>query len=181
MIEELEIQTKRGKIKIINDSTFGIASVDNLYSYNRIIDVNHDIASTKFGIFSSSYSTLLANSGISGLHEKCYLVKNDLLYLCLGDSVFSLTIPNLELQWRSQVDGASCFGIYEISDGFIVHGELEITRIDITGKIIWQHSGSDIFTTCDGTDVFKIEDNIIYAKCWDDRLYRFSLDGEILF
>ncbi|WP_010516057.1 hypothetical protein [Leptospira licerasiae] len=181
MIEELELQTKQGKIKIISDSTFGIGSVDNLHSYDRIIDVNHDIASTKFGIFTTNCSVLLANSGVSGLHENCYLVKNDFLYLCLGDSVFSLAIPSLELQWRSQVDGISCFGIYEISDGFIIHGELEITRINIAGNIIWQHSGSDIFTTSDGIDVFKIENNIIYAKSWDDRLYRFTLDGEILF
>ncbi|TGJ98687.1 hypothetical protein EHQ53_12255 [Leptospira langatensis] len=180
MIEKLELHTKHGALKIINDPNFQISSVDNLYSYDRIYGMTNNV-STQFGIFTSNDSILLSNSGgISGLHDNCYLLEDDFLFLCVGNSIFSLAIPNLELRWQSQVDTFSCFGIYKIADGFIVHGELEITRINTTGKIIWQHSGSDIFTTSDGIDTFKIENNIIYAKSWDNRLYQFTLSGEIL-
>ncbi len=123
---------------------------------------------------------VLNNGGASGLHEHCYVIDDITLLLCVGDPIFCLGIPSLELLWISQVDSACCFGIYKISDGFIIHGELEITRINTSGNIVWQHSGSDIFTTAKGGDTFKIENDIIYAKSWDHRRYKFSLSGEVL-
>ncbi|WP_017850334.1 hypothetical protein ACO1KB_14710 [Leptospira interrogans serovar Szwajizak] len=183
MIEILELQTKHGKIKIIDDRNFQAGSKDNLHLYDYIYKANNEnyYASTQFGIFTSeARAILLNNGGASGLHEHCYVIDDITLLLCVGDSIFCLGIPSLELLWISQVDSACCFGIYKISDGFIIHGELEITRINTSGNIVWQHSGSDIFTTAKGGDTFKIENDIIYAKSWDHRRYKFSLSGEVL-
>ncbi|TGM03789.1 hypothetical protein EHQ76_09090 [Leptospira barantonii] len=183
MIEILELQTKHGKIKIKNDRSFQVDSADNLHVYDFIYNANNEnyYASTQFGIFTTiAKAILLNNGGVSGLHEHCYVINDSKLLLCVGDAIFCLEIPSLKLLWISQVDTASCFGIYKISDGFIIHGECEITRINGNGNIIWQHSGSDIFTTAEGTDTFKIENDIIHAKSWDDRRYKFSLSGAIL-
>jgi len=60
---------------------------------------------------------------------------------------------------------------------FIIHGELEITRINKNGNIIWQNSGSDIFVTLDGDNDLKIIENNIYVESWDGRKYKFDYNG----
>lgn len=80
--------------------------------------------------------------------------------------------------WKIQGDSATCIGIYKVSDGYIVHGELEISKIDSRGNIIWKRSGRDIFTTLEGIDNFRIENNAIYVTDWQNNTYCFDvLDG----
>jgi hypothetical protein len=78
------------------------------------------------------------------------------------------------------VDEATAFGVHPLREDVIVHGELSISRVGLDGRIVWQHSGSDIFTTAEGENTFRIENEIIYAKSWDYREYRFSYDGRVL-
>ena len=47
----------------------------------------------------------------------------------------------------------TCFGIHFLDEDYVIHGELEITRLDKDGKIVWQYIGRDIWTTPEGTDL----------------------------
>ena len=51
----------------------------------------------------------------------------------------------------------TAFEIFKIENGFIIHGELEITRIDNDGKVIWQNGGADIFVSQNGNDDFEVK------------------------
>ncbi|MBK6834669.1 MAG: hypothetical protein IPG89_10490 [Bacteroidetes bacterium] len=84
---------------------------------------------------------------------------------------------HLRLQWQTKADTATCFGIFKLQDSYIVHGELEITRLDKHGKIVWQNSGADIFTTLDSENTFQITDKYILATDWENRKYKFDFDG----
>ncbi|ASV05334.1 hypothetical protein BEN42_14490 [Leptospira interrogans serovar Canicola] len=61
MIEILELQTKHGKIKIIDDRSFQVGSEDNLHLYDYIYKANDEnyYASTQFGIFTSDAQAIL--------------------------------------------------------------------------------------------------------------------------
>ncbi|AXG75290.1 hypothetical protein DVK85_10760 [Flavobacterium arcticum] len=59
----------------------------------------------------------------------------------------------------------------------IIHGELEISCIDIKGEIKWQKSGTDIFVTNNGNTALYIEDNYIFAEDWSEKKYKFDLKG----
>lgn len=39
------------------------------------------------------------------------------------------------------LDPATCLAIHRFADDFIIHGKLEITKIDLTGTIEWNFSG----------------------------------------
>jgi hypothetical protein len=62
--------------------------------------------------------------------------------------VVSLTLPNLEVLWSTEVDPATCFGIHPTVDGLalISHGELEIARVALSGEVLWSAGGADIFS-----------------------------------
>jgi hypothetical protein len=88
-----------------------------------------------------------------------------------------LSIPELDLLWQTQADQITCFGLYAYNDTYIVHGELGISRLDKDGKILWQKTGADIFTTLEGENIFEIADSYILVKDWEHRLYKFDFDG----
>jgi hypothetical protein len=58
------------------------------------------------------------------------IIEDKRLLICCSDSIFCLSIPDLTLLWRTRADEATCFEILKYQDSYIVHGELEILRLD---------------------------------------------------
>ncbi len=115
--------------------------------------------------------------GGTGIHKNSAVISNDVLLICCGNSIFCLTLPSLKLLWFTIVDSASCFGIYQYQQDFIVHGECEISKINSEGKFLWQLSGPDIFTTPSGKEEgFTINNDIVFVKCWDGS--KFEIDAK---
>ncbi len=99
----------------------------------------------------------------------------------LGDWIFSIAIPDLQLNWYIRCGNCvSCFEVYLVNGFYLVHGECSILRINRYGKIEWEFTGRDIFTTADGRDVFDIVDDRIIAKDWLDYTYILSFDGKLI-
>lgn len=80
----------------------------------------------------------------------------------------SVAIPTLELDWATQTDDATCFGVYhsEKNKCLFSHGELLIARVTYDSKIVWQAGGVDIFT-----NGFTLHDDFIHALDFYDREY----------
>ena len=105
------------------------------------------------------------------------IIEDDRFLICCSDSVFCLSIPDLALLWRRQADEATCFEIFKYQDSYIVHCELNISRLNKNGEVLWQQSGADIFTTLDGKNDFIITENYILATDWENRQYKFDFNG----
>ncbi|MBO4641064.1 MAG: hypothetical protein J5710_15055 [Treponema sp.] len=160
------------------------------YSTNTVENQKKNISnnSTCYGIIIRDYQKEILDScllvcstgGPSSINKKAYLVENDDIYICISNTVFSLAINGLKLNWYKEVDFATAFEIYKMHDDFIIHGELYITRINKDGRIIWQQSGSDIFVLADRSDCFFIENNIINVQSWDKIKYCITYDGKII-
>ncbi len=117
-------------------------------------------------------------SGATGIHGNSQIIQKDKLTICCSNTVFCLSLPNLNLIWKTQADQATCFGIFKLQDSFIVHGELEISKLDLNGNILWQNCGADIFTSLNGLDTFEIRDSFIQVRDWENRIYKFDFDGK---
>jgi hypothetical protein len=175
------------QIDIFHDTTFIKGSVDNVNIYDiEHFDGSKYICPTMFGIRIYENEKLLKSAIIGSVgggttnHEKAIIYEDDRFLICCSDTIFCLEVPNLTKCWQTQADQATCFGIYKFKDFYIVHGELEISRLDKNGKIVWQKSGADIFTTIDGIDDFQLMDNFIIVKDFENRTYKFDYDGNDL-
>ena len=80
-------------------------------------------------------------------HKDAIIFEDTRFLICCSDTVLCLSIPDLTLPWRTQADQATCLEIFKYQDSYRVHGELEISRLDKDGKILWHHGGGDIFIT----------------------------------
>ena len=176
---QLSISQDEFALTLVNEENYSQSFADSHFSYDHeYISQSKERITTKIGVRSSGKSVLLmASGGVSGIHERCYLIKDKVIYILVSHTAFCLTLPDLELEWLTKVDEVSCFEIFDIGEGLVIHGELEITRLSYSGKIKWQRSGSDIFTSIDGSDGFKIEDGLIHAGSWDGRKYLFDFNG----
>jgi len=180
----MKFEIGKYQVKIINESDYNPDSKDNKYEYEKKYLTASDYElPTKFGIKILEnrielFSALIgAEGGASGLHKTSQIIEHDRLIICCSDSVFCLHLPSLNLIWKTKVDEATAFEIFKIADGFIIHGELEITRIDNNGYVIWKNGGADIFVTQNGKDNFEIKDGLIKAIDWENRIYIWDLNG----
>lgn len=131
-------------------------------------------------------NTLIKNAIIGSVgggvavNDTSIIMENDKIILCCSNTVFCLSIPELYLFWKTKADQATCFEIYKYQDSYIIHGELEISRLDKNGKILWQQSGTDIFTTLNGQDNLVITEDYIVATDWENRKYKFDFNGQLI-
>jgi len=151
----------------IDDTEYHPASVVGI----RIYEDEEQFKQVAFG----------TSGGATGVFKSSVIVTDNHIVCCCSDSVFCLSVPELELLWKTKVDTATAFQIFPLGKDYIIHGELEISRLSGLGEIIWQQSGADIFTTPDGTDNdFIITDEYILTTDWDGRKYKFNFDGNII-
>ena len=180
---------KSGKhtIELIRVENYSENSTDNLTSYEIIHFMESDyVFPTKIGLKTYENEKVISSAiigsigGGTGIHKNSQIIEKDRILVCCSDSVFCLSIPNLDLIWKTQADQASCFEIFKFNESYIIHGEMEISRLDLNGKIMWQKSGADIFTTEKGTDDFEITESFIRATDWENRTYKFNFNGILI-
>ncbi|MDD9940764.1 MAG: hypothetical protein OXU20_06860 [Myxococcales bacterium] len=80
--------------------------------------------------------------------------------------------PTMELVWKAMADSATVFGVHvpPASDGILVHGGLDITRLTLRGDTVWSVSGADIFT-----GEFSVTGQWVRAHDFEDREYLFDV------
>ncbi|MFC4267305.1 hypothetical protein [Polaribacter marinivivus] len=179
----LENQT----IKLYDEIDFGFESVDNLKKYNQtFINGDKSALTSKIGIEIYENEKLLSSCLIAsegsgtGVFENSTLISYGGLIVCCANTVFKLTLPDLQLEWKTKADSSTCFEVHYLDTDYVIHGELEITRLDKNGKIIWQKGGRDIWTTPEGIDDFVVYKDYILATDWEYNRYKFGFNGNLL-
>jgi hypothetical protein len=175
-------------IVVLDETTYKVGSADNNFNYSK----------SYFGNFAEEYPTskhgvklfqddvqinnciLIASGGANDIHQNSSLVDNDHLLICCCDSIFCLTLPGLKLKWTTQCDPATCFQIFKQQDDYIIHGELQITKLNKDGQIKWEFGGADIFVSIDNEEEFKIEDDGILLTDFAKVKYKIDFNGKLI-
>ena len=172
------------QIDITLDKTFTPGSIDNSRQYdfqyfNESEYVFPTILAVKVykdeQLFKSAI--IASHGGGTSPHKNAIVYEQDRLAICCSDTIFCLAIPTLTLLWQTKADQATCFEIFKYNDSYIVHGELEISRLDKDGNILWQQGGADIFTTINGGQGFQLTEHQIIATDFENRVYTFDYNG----
>jgi hypothetical protein len=174
-------------LDIYIDHTFIANSNESKNQYDFVYFKNSEyLLSTVLGLKVFRDDSLIktiaigSTGGKTNIHENSIIAEKDRLVVCCSDTIFCISIPDLTLLWQTQADKVTCFAIYKYHNSYIVHGELEISRLDVDGKILWRQSGADIFTTLDGKNSFVITDSYISVTDWNNRKYKFDFNGTII-
>lgn len=176
------------KVNVFDDSAFEPNSLDNSDDYSaRYFGNDGELQpNSRHGIRVYSGEevvgscVLLASGGATTVHSHSSLLSNNRLLVCCGDTIFCLRIPDLRLDWQVKIDTAACFQVYSLDEDYLIHGEVDISRVDKDGNIKWSFSGSDIFVSPGGTNEFRLLDNVILLNDFSGNSYRLDLNGKVL-
>lgn len=177
----MEMNTRYGRVKIVNEAAYSFGSADNTRRYAQEIRLAYGSISSVHGVHLDGDRVIVigAGGGCSTVHKHSALMIGDKLYLAVGDTVVCLSLEStFKLLWSVKTDMATCFGVYwsQRQRAFISHGESEITRLATDGVIVWQTSGADIFT-----EGFRLLPDYIEAVDFNKSVYWLDYaTGEVL-
>ncbi len=188
MKEPIEVLVlEKQVIKFFDESDYRFDSMDNIKTYDKtFVSGDKRALTSQIGIevFEDddlkSSCLIGSEGGGTGITGNTTLTSYGGLVVCCSNTVFKLTLPNLDIEWKTISDSATCFGIHYLDKDYVVHGELEITRLDKDGNIVWKKGGRDIWTTAEAYDDFEVYDDYILATDWEYNRYKFDFDGRLL-
>jgi len=180
----MRFEYKNWTIEIIDDNDYTIDSTDNITVYKQVFFDKELIPTSRHGIRviaaedkEISSAIICEGGGGTTIHDRSFVIDDSKIFLCCGDHVYCLELPSLTVDWKSKLDPATCFGIYKFKNEFLIHGELEISRIDKHGNKKWHFSARDIFVTQGGKEAIEIETDRIKLRDWEGHEYVIDENG----
>lgn len=181
-------QYKGLTIEVLDEPTYKFGSADNNFTYSKHYfgDGATKYPTSKHGIKIYQEDQIIdsciviGSGGATGIHQNSSILDNEKLLISCCDTIFCLTLPSLELKWKTQADQATCFQIFKQQDDYIVHGELQVAKLDKDGKIKWEFGGTNIFVSIDNEEEFKIENDGILLTDFGKTKYKIDFDGNLI-
>ena len=189
MTDEMNIyQYKNLIIEVLDEPNYQFNSTDNKFKYSKHLfgEGGQEYPTSKHGIRIYQNEQIIdnciviASGGATGIHQNSSLINNNRLLICCCDTIFCLTLPDLDLEWRTQADPATCFQVFRQQEYYIIHGELQIAKLDKHGNKKWTFGGADIFVSVNGEDEFRIENDGILLTDFAKTRYKIDFDGKLI-
>jgi hypothetical protein len=180
------LNTGQYELELRNEEAYTLRSSDNARVYDHeYVLCRGEQPSSRHGLACRAAGTertlgsaiMLAGRGASGVHARSLVVHESIVYVAVGDHIVALHLPALTLAWKAEADPATVFGVYlsPAKDALLVHGELEVSRMTLSGDRVWASSGADIFT-----GEFSVLDTSVRISDFDGRWYTFDVEtGEL--
>lgn len=159
---------------------------DQCYDEVYNVDSLHDIDLTKtlcVYISCASYSKKIAFiSSCYSSDENCAVLDDNILTILQDDIVIQMDMASCCVIKYKKIDTFSnLWHIYQFNDAFIVHGEIEIIRLNKYLEVVWSFSGSDIFVTIDiPHEAFQMCDDRIKLYDFNGNYYEINYEGELV-
>ncbi|WP_378172598.1 hypothetical protein [Aquimarina sp. SS2-1] len=187
----MKVEYKEYEIEFLNEENYSTKSVDNIRKYKfeysegkDIKDRNHHMSKHGIRVRKNLTDELISSAiiceygGSTTIHQKSFFIDDQKIWICVCDKIYSLKLPNLEIEWFGTFDYATNLSINQFQDDFIIHGELEILRINRKGQIKWRFGARDIFITETGENNFQINNGIIEVQDWEGYKYIIDQNGK---
>jgi len=183
------IKHKEFVIQIFDDPTFTIESADNRVEYDHVYHDKDSLnySSSKHGLMLYKNNELIrsaivcASAGATRVHENSVATMEDNLLICCAHKLYCLKVDDLKLKWVRQVDTATCFAVHQADNGIFTHGELQITRLDRKGNIIWQTGLKDSIVNIENEkDCFILREEYIELQDYNSEVYYLDFKGNFI-
>jgi len=159
----MKVDFKNFEIELKDDASYRIKSAGNpIYKYeysNGEIIKNLAFTINKRAIIVRDFerkqeissAILCENGGKAELTQDCFKLAEDELWICVGDKIYCLAIPGLEVSWFRNVDFGTIHSINFFGGDLIIHCNIGLVRIGKDGEVIWKFSeGNGVFIPGEG-------------------------------
>ncbi|MPM39628.1 hypothetical protein SDC9_86262 [bioreactor metagenome] len=113
--------------------------------------------------------------------DRCAILEDSKLIVLMDDVLVEFDLETLLALKYKTIGDETYFSLYPITDGYLIHGELSILRLDRNFEQTWSFYGSDIWVVQDGTrESFQIIDDQIVLEDWNGVKYILNMDGKFV-
>lgn len=184
--ERMILENQLCSIEIKIDVTYTIDSADNA-SYDMVYNPNEFKRGDFYKTFSilinrDSESYRIALIGDYFIYDiDCAILEGDILTILQNDSIIQLKTTDRSIKLYKKIDTCGVnLGIYRITTGYILYGEIEIIMLDLDFNVKWRFSGQDIFASLSGKNTFTICEHFIRLIDFKDNYYEVDFSGKLL-
>ncbi|HEY1045711.1 MAG TPA: hypothetical protein VGF79_04685 [Bacteroidia bacterium] len=122
-----------------------------------------------------------ATGEATGVSDLTVLMCDECVLVSCADSVFCLSLPDLNLNWKVKADVVTCLGLYQIGSNYLIHGAFEISMLDEEGNCLWNLSSKGIsWDFYNGIEKLSLERDYFKVWDWDKRMFCFNFEGELV-
>jgi hypothetical protein len=98
-------------LDIIKDDNYTLNSTDNLPNYESVYSTSshnkwymhkHGLRVNKDGVEKAS-AIICSFGGATTIHKNSAVIKNDTIFICCGNTIYSLSLPELNLNWYNRL------------------------------------------------------------------------------
>lgn len=86
-------------------------------------------------------SILCENGGKTTINEDIYEIENDRIWICVGDKMYGLNIPDLSVHCFISIDLGANHSINKFKNDFVAFGDSALVRFTKSGEIKWSYLG----------------------------------------
>lgn len=145
----------------------------------HITDEFHSAFSVKIETTKQTFTVGLIGSFYAN-DDQCAVLEGSTLTVLMDDEIVVLDLESISLVRHTAIGDESYFAIYPIENGYIIHGEQAILRLNRNYETVWHFYGSDIFVTQNnGNGSFAIVDDRIFLEDWNGYKFILDLDGNL--
>lgn len=174
------------KIKICEDTTYTLESTDNK-NYDLILNPQNLKRSSLYKVFSiyiDLFYEIISIALVGELYSDdtdCAILDKNILTILQNDVIVQINIYDASLLLFKEIGSFGCnFGIHKVKEGYIIHGEIEITMLDFQFNKKWVFSGRDIFVSISGNNPFQLCNDSIKLYDFEDNFYEINYNGQLV-
>lgn len=108
-------------------------------------------------------------------------VNGDQLTVMQFDLLTLVSLPDGQILRQQTVDcPGGCLGLYPLGDGWLIHAEDAVIRLDRELQPLWIRCGADFFVSVTGRNAFTLRDDRILLRDFSDNYYELDFQGNLI-
>ena len=182
----LNLKNALCSVEISIDTTYSVQSSDNKH-YNLELNPNnyrHNDYYKTFAIHIDLFNSEIDIALVGDFYcyeSDCAVLDGKVLTIMQNNTISQICVDNGALILHKEFECCGCtFGLYRVTNGYIIYGEIEIVMLDLNFDKLWAFSGKDIFVSQTRKDVFVLGEHSIKLYDWEDNFYEIDYTGKLI-
>ena len=182
----MKLENELCSVEILVDSTYAVQSSDNRHydlewnPKNYRHNDHYKTLAIHIDLFSRQMDIALVGDFYS-YDSHCAVLEGRVLTVMQNNTISQICVDDGALMHHKEFECFGCtFGLYRITDGYIIYGEMEIIMLDLNFHKVWAFSGRDIFVSQTRENAFVLGERSIKVYDWEDNFYEVDYAGKLI-
>ena len=182
----MQLKNDLCSVQIAIDTTYTVHSSDNRHYDLELNPENYGhndfykTLSIHIDSFTGEIDIALVGSYYS-YDSDCAILDDRVLTIMQNNTISQICTDDGTLILHKSFECLGCtFGLYRLTNGYIVYSEIEIVMLDLNFNKVWSFMGKDIFVSQTREKTFVLCEHSIKLYDWQNNYYELDFTGKLI-